>query len=88
MKTTKRQTHELPLIIQFVAVFFFRQPISINYAVLAVVAKTGELCPSLLSKAREISVKFEQTFKLFAACHFVYDSAEYLDDEKVDQLGR
>ena len=46
------------------------------------------LCPSLLSKAREISVKFEQAFKLFAACHFVYDSAEYLDDEKVDQLGR
>ena len=51
-------------------------------------AKTEELCPSLLSKAREISVKFEEAFKLFAACHFVYDSAEYLDDEKIDQLGR
>ena len=51
-------------------------------------AITEELCPSLLSKAREISVKFEQAFKLFAACLFVYDSAEYLDEEKVDQLGR
>ena len=51
-------------------------------------AKTEELCLSLLSKAREISVKFEEAFKLFAACHFVYDSAEYLDDEKIDQLGR
>ena len=51
-------------------------------------AKTEELCPSLLSKARESSVKFEQAFKLFAACHFVYDSAEYLDDEKIDQLSK
>ena len=51
-------------------------------------AITEELCPSLLSKAREISVEFEQALELFAACHFVYDSAEYLDDEKVDQLGR
>ena len=48
--------------------------------------KTEELCPSLLSQAREISVKFEQAFKLFAACHFVYDSAEYLDDEKINKL--
>ena len=50
--------------------------------------KNRELCPSLLSKARKISVKFEQAFKLFAGYNFVYDSAEYLDDEKVDQLGR
>ena len=50
-------------------------------------AKTEELCPSLLSKARKISVKFEQAFKLFAAYNFVYDSAEYLDDEKIDELG-
>ena len=48
--------------------------------------KTEELCPSFLSQAREISVKFEQAFKLFAACHFVYDSAEYLDDEKINKL--
>ena len=41
---------------------------------------------SFLSQAREISVKFEQAFKLFAACHFVYDSTEYLDDEKIDKL--
>lgn len=49
--------------------------------------KTEELCPSLLFEAREISVKFDQLFKLFAACHFVYDSADYLDDEKIDKLG-
>ena len=48
--------------------------------------KIEELCPSFLSQAREISVKFEQAFKLFAACHFVYDSTEYLDDEKIDKL--
>ena len=51
------------------------------------VEKTEELCPSLLSEAREISVKFDQLFKLFAARHFVYDSADYLDDEKIDKLG-
>ena len=51
--------------------------------------KTEELCPSLqlLSQAREISVKFEKVFKLFAACHFVYDSADYLNDGKIDKLG-
>ena len=49
--------------------------------------KKEELCPSLLFEAREISVKFDQLFKLFAACHFVYDSADYLDDEKIDKLG-
>ena len=48
--------------------------------------KTEELCPSFLSQAREISVKFEQAFKLFAACHFLYDSAEYFDNEKIDKL--
>lgn len=41
----------------------------------------------MLFEAREISVKFDQLFKLFAACHFVYDSADYLDDEKIDKLG-
>ena len=51
------------------------------------VEKTEELYPPLLSEAREISVKFDQLFKLFAACHFVYDSADYLDDEKIDKLG-
>ena len=45
--------------------------------------KTEELCPSFLSQAREISMKFEQVFKLFAACHFVYDSADYLIDERL-----
>ena len=29
-------------------------------------------------------MKFEQVFKLFAACHFVYDSADYLNDGKID----
>ena len=48
--------------------------------------KTEELCPSFLSQAREISIKFEQIFKLFAACHFVYDSADYLKDGKIDKL--
>ena len=51
------------------------------------VEKTEELCPSLLSEAREISVKFDQPLKLFDACHFVYDSADYLDDEKLDKMG-
>ena len=54
----------------------------------AVVTKTEELCPSLHSQAREISAKFEQVFKLFAACHFVYDSADYLNDGKIDKLGK
>ncbi|XP_068696826.1 uncharacterized protein [Montipora foliosa] len=52
----------------------------------AVVEKTEELCPSLLSEAREISVKFDQPLKLFDACHFVYDSADYLDDEKIYKM--
>ena len=52
------------------------------------VTKTEELCPSFLSQAREISMKFEQVFKLFAACHFVYDSADYLNDGKIDKLGK
>ena len=43
------------------------------------VTKTVELCPSFLSQAREISVKFKQVFKLFAACHLVYESADYLN---------
>ena len=43
----------------------------------AVVTKTEELCPSFLSQAREISVEFEQVYKLSAACHLVYDSADY-----------
>ena len=51
------------------------------------VTKTEELYRSLLSQAREISVEFEQAFKLFAACHFVYDSADYLNDGKIDKLG-
>ena len=50
--------------------------------------KTEELCPFLLSQARKISMKFEQVFKLFAACHFVYDSADYLNDGKIDKLGK
>ena len=54
----------------------------------AVVTKTVELCPSFLSQAREISVKFEQVFKLFAACHFVYDSADYLNDSNIDKIGK
>ena len=54
----------------------------------AVVTKTEELCPSFLSQAREISVKFEQVFKVFDACHFVYDSADYLADGKIDKLGK
>ena len=33
-------------------------------------------------------MKFEQVFKLFAACHFVYDSADYLNDGKIDKLGK
>ncbi|XP_068756360.1 uncharacterized protein [Montipora capricornis] len=53
----------------------------------AVVEKTEELCPSLISEAREIRVKFDQPLKLFGACHFVYDSADYLDDEKIYKMG-
>ena len=52
------------------------------------VTKTEELCPFLLSQGREISMKFEQVFKLFAVCHFVYDSADYLNDGKIDKLGK
>ena len=33
-------------------------------------------------------MKFEQVFKVFAACHFVYDSADYLTDGKIDKLGK
>ena len=66
---------------------FFWQEDNIIKLCSAVLTKTEELCPSLLSQAREISVKFEQVFKLFAACHFVYDSADYLNDGKIDKLG-
>ena len=37
---------------------------------------------------REVSVKFEQVFKLLAASHFVYDSANYLNNGKTDKLGK
>ena len=52
------------------------------------VTKTVELCPSFLSQAREISVKFKQVFKLFTACHLVYESADYLNNGKIDKLGK
>ena len=52
-----------------------------------IVSKTEELCPSLVCEAQEISIKFEQLFKLFASCHFVYDSADYLSDERINNLG-
>ena len=52
------------------------------------VTKIVELCPSFLSQAREISVKLEQIFKLFAACHFVYDSVDYLNDSNIDKIGK
>ena len=51
-----------------------------------IVSKT-ELCPSLISKAGEMSLKFKSLFQLFATCHFVYDSAHQLDDENIDKLG-
>ena len=53
-----------------------------------IVSKTEKLCPSLISDAIEISTKFEQLFKLFAACHFVYDSADYLSDGRINNLGK
>ena len=52
-----------------------------------IVSKTEELCPSQFSKAREMSLKFKSLFQLFATCHFVYDSADHLDDENIDKLG-
>ena len=57
--------------------FFFWQEDNIIKLCSAVVTKTEELCPSFLSQAREISVKFDQVYKLSAACHLVYDSADY-----------
>ena len=68
--------------------FFFWQEDNIIKLCSAVVTKTVELCPSFLSQAREISVKFKQVFQLFAACHFVYDSADYLNDSNIDKLGK
>ena len=62
---------------------FFWQEDNIAKLCSAVVTKTEELCPSFLSQAREISVKFEQVFKLFSACYFVYDSAEYFINERL-----
>ena len=52
------------------------------------VTKTEELRPSFFSQAGEISVKFKQVFKLFAACHLVYESADYLNNGKIDKLGK
>ena len=52
------------------------------------VTKTEELCPSFLSQAGEISVKFKQVFKLFAACHLVFESADYHNNGKIDKLGK
>ena len=52
------------------------------------VTKTEELCPSFLSQAREISVKFKQVFKLFAACHLAYESEDYHNNGKIDKLGK
>ena len=49
--------------------------------------KTEEICPSLVTQATEISTKFKELLQLFAACHFVYDSADYLSDETIDKLG-
>jgi len=48
------------------------------------VSKAEELClcPSPISEAREMSLKFKSLFHLFA-----YDSADQLDDENIDKLG-
>ena len=75
------------IMLQFLSLSLFQQESNIIKLCSVIVSKTEELCPSLVSQAREISVKFEQLFKLFAACHFVYDSAEYLSDERIDKLG-
>ena len=34
-----------------------------------------------------MSTKFKELFQLFATCHFVYDSADHLSDERINKLG-
>ena len=67
---------------------FFWQEDNIIKLCSPVMIKTEELCPSFLSQGREIIFKFEHVLKLFAACHFVYDSADCLDNGKIDKLGK
>lgn len=51
-------------------------------------SKQEELCPSLISEARDISLKFKSLFQLFATCQFISDSKDQVDDEEnIDKLG-
>ena len=66
---------------------FLSQENNIGKLCSGIVAKTEELCPSLVSQATEISTKCNELFQLFAICHFLYDSADYLSDERINKLG-
>ena len=53
----------------------------------SVVEKTASICPTLVPEARELSERFKKAFQLFANCHNIYDSAKYLPDETINNLG-
>ena len=44
-------------------------------------------CPSLLSRAKEIQMKFKQVFILFKHCHDIYDG-NVVTDAQIAQLGK
>ena len=45
------------------------------------------ICPDLIPESEEIAAMFEQTLKLFARFHHIYDSCRFLTDKEIDRLG-
>ena len=45
------------------------------------------ICPDLIPESEEIAGMFDQTLKLFARCHHIYDSCRVLTDREIDRLG-
>ena len=45
------------------------------------------ICLDLIPESEEIAAMFEQTLKLLARFHHIYDSCRFLTDREIDRLG-
>ena len=59
----------------------------VTYALVLLLFSWKRYCLNIKKRASDISEKFIDAFKLFANCHKIYDSNEFLLDEDITQLG-